>query len=113
MKFELRWLNCLWLMVPLLVWNLVLGPKITDERIISDAYSPQWLLILENVTRLGVFILPLFIPLKLDDRWSKAGLLLYLAGTLIYFASWLPLLLAPQSSWSISPVGLLAPRLLR
>jgi hypothetical protein len=111
MKLELRWLNCLWLMIPLLAWNIVLGPKITDERILSDAFSPQWLLILENVTRVVVFILPLLIPLQLEDRMTKMGLVVYLAGSLIYLASWLPLLLAPGSDWSMSPAGALAPRL--
>jgi hypothetical protein len=41
----------------------------------------------------------------------KTGLIIYIAGTLVYFASWLPLLLAPGSAWSNSPAGLLAPRL--
>jgi hypothetical protein len=111
MELKLRWLNCIWLLVPLLAWNIVLGPILTNEKIISDVHSPQWLLLLENVTRIAVFLLPMFIPLQLNERPSKTGLLIYIAGTLVYFASWLPLLLAPHSSWSTSVVGLLAPRL--
>ena len=111
MKLELRLLNCFWLLVPLLAWNIFLGPKITIEQVISDAHSPQWLLTLENLTRIAVFMLPLFMPLKLDNTASKLGLTVYIAGTLFYLASWLPLLLSPDSAWSMSPVGLLAPRL--
>ncbi len=111
MKLEFRWLNCFWLLIPLLLWNIILGPRINDERIISDAFSPIWLLALENITRMVVFALPLLIPLRLNDRLSKAGLSLFIAGTIIYFASWLPLLLAPTSTWSQSASGLLAPRL--
>jgi len=111
MRFELRLLNCFWLLLPLLLWNFLLGPKITIDKILSDTHSPQWLLALENITRLVVFILPLLIPLVLNDRLSKIGLALYIAGTLIYFVSWLPLLLSPHSSWSTSAAGLLAPRL--
>lgn len=103
--------NCFWLLLPLLAWNILLGPKITQEAITSDANSPTWLLVAENFTRMIVFALPLLFPLQLKDSWSKAGLAIYLAGTLIYFASWLPLLLAPASPWSNSPIGLLAPRL--
>jgi hypothetical protein len=33
MKLEFRLLNCLWLILPLLAWNLVLGPRITQEAI--------------------------------------------------------------------------------
>ncbi len=43
--------------------------------------------------------------------WGKPGLMLYLTGSALYFASWLPLLLTPQSAWSQSAAGLLAPRL--
>ena len=36
---------------------------------------------------------------------------MYILGTLVYFASWLPLFMAPASAWSTSPAGLMAPRL--
>ena len=49
--------------------------------------------------------------MKLDNPTSKLGLGVYVAGTILYFASWLPLLLAPDSAWSLSPAGLLAPRM--
>ena len=111
MKLGLTLVNCFWLILPLLVWNLVLGPRITEPAILSDAHSPKWLLIGENITRILVFALPLIIPLQIRDVWGKAGLAVYILGTLIYFASWLPLLLASASAWSTSPAGLLAPRL--
>jgi len=41
MKLEFHWLNCIWLILPLLVWNLILGARITDARITSDVHSPQ------------------------------------------------------------------------
>jgi len=97
--------------MPLLIWNLIYGPKITDPRITSDAHSSSWLLTAENITRIAVFILPLLIPLQLKEPLSKTGLLIYILGVLIYFVSWLPLLFAPGSAWSNSTPGLLAPRL--
>jgi hypothetical protein len=111
MKLELRWLNCFWLLVPLLIWNIALAPKITVKEVISDAYSPAWLLMAENITRILVFALPLWMPLQVKDDLSKTGLIFYLAGTLIYFASWIPLILAPGSYWSQGAIGLLAPRI--
>jgi len=48
---------------------------------------------------------------RLKNAWNKVGLAVYVFGTLVYFASWLPLLLAPASAWSQSATGLLAPRL--
>ena len=111
MKPGLTLWNCFWLILPLLVWNILLGPRITDKRITSDAHSPRWLLIAENITRILVFALPLLIPLQAKDTLSRSGLIIYVLGTLVYFASWLPLLLAPHSHWRNSTPGLLAPRL--
>jgi len=111
MKFEIYWLNCLWLMVPLLAWNIVSAPMITLEQITSDAHSPPWLLVTENITRIIVFSFPLILPLRVQNIVSKAGLMIYIIGTLIYFASWISLILMSASPWSQSTVGLLAPRL--
>ena len=110
MKLELRLLNGFLLLLPLLAWNLALGPRLALEAIISDAHSPKWLLMAENVSRILVFALPLLLPLDFKGDWNKAGLAVYGLGTLVYFASWLPLLLAPASAWSLSAAGLLAPR---
>ncbi len=111
MQLKVAWLNCLWLMLPLLAWNLVYSPKITDPRITSDAHSPAWLLVAENVIRIILFILPLLLPLQVKEPLSKAGLIIYMIGALIYFATWLPFLFAHDSAWSNSTLGLLAPRL--
>ena len=110
MKFELSWLNCIYLILPLLAWNLILGPKITNARITSDEHSPKWLLMAENILRIFVFTLPLLISLHLDDPIRKLGLIVYISGTLVYFASWLPLILAPLATWSNNTIGLMAPR---
>jgi len=111
MTLKLAWLNCFLLILPLLAWNIFLGPKITDHRISSDAHSQKWLLLAENIGRILVFTFPLLIPLQIKDAWSKAGLGIYIIGTLVYFAAWLPLIFAPLSAWSSSRAGLLAPRL--
>jgi hypothetical protein len=111
MKLELRWINCLWLIVPLLAWNIVLAPEITLEKVVSDANSTPWLLTAESVTRIIVFVFPLLLALQFRDVPGKAGLVIYVFGTLIYFASWIPLIWMPASAWSASTIGLLAPRL--
>ena len=115
MKMELTLFNCFWLIIPLLIWNIILGPRITQAAITSDAHSSKWLLIAENVARVLVFALPLLIPFPGRADWQsalpKTGLAVYIIGTLVYFASWLPLLFVPASAWSNGTVGLLAPRL--
>ncbi len=111
MPLRLTWWNCLWLILPLLVWNLLLGPRMTDPRINSDAASPKWLLAAESTIRICLFILPVLLPLQMKGPWARSGWVLYIFGTLVYFATWMPLLLRPDSDWSNGPVGLLAPRL--
>lgn len=111
MTLKLTWLNCFWLILPLLAWDLLLGARITDTRVTSDAQSPKWLLIAENISRMLVFAIPLLFPLQLTAAWSKAGFGIYIIGTLVYFTAWLPLIFAPNSAWSNCPAGLLAPRL--
>lgn len=111
MSLRLSWWNCLWLVLPLLAWNLLLGPHITDPRVTSDAASPKWQLAVEGFSRLLVFVLPVLLPLQVKDSWDKSALGLYAAGLLIYFATWIPFLWAPDSPWSRSLLGLLAPRL--
>jgi hypothetical protein len=111
MKLELTWANCFWLIVPILVWNIIFGSKLTQEQITSDAHSPAWLLGAENLFRLVTFILPLLLRMRFDTSLGKIGLAVFIIGTLIYFASWLPLMYASQSAWSQSIPGLFAPRL--
>ncbi len=111
MQLKLTWLNCFLLILPLLAWNIFLGPKITDHRITSDAHSQKWLLLAENISAHSCLYLSLLIPLQIKDAWSKAGLGIYSIGTLVYFVAWLPLIFAPLSAWSNSRAGLLAPRL--
>ena len=84
---------------------------ITLEQVTSDAHSPAWLLTAENITRIIIFAAPLILPLRHKDNVSKTGLAIYIIGTLIYFATWIPLIWIPDSLWSQSAAGLLAPRL--
>ncbi|MFC1996709.1 hypothetical protein ACFLXI_03755 [Chloroflexota bacterium] len=54
-------------------------------------------------------ILPLLMPLHWDTPQAIAGIVVYLIGLLVYFASWLPLKFSPDSIWSNSLSGFLAP----
>ena len=49
------------------------------------------------------------LPLRWQAQQGRAGLALFLLGLLVYCAAWLPLLYLPETPWSRSSVGLLAP----
>lgn len=100
-------LNTGWLLVPILLWNLAFTKRLPQEIFRSDA--PQAVLILEHLLRAALLVLPFLFPLEWRGKIGRAGLALYAAGMLAYFASWLPLMYRPDSLWSLSRVGLLAP----
>jgi hypothetical protein len=65
--------------------------------------------ITENVLRVMVFFLPLLMPLTVETGSQKIGLGIYIAGLVIYFLSWLLQIYYPDSAWSKSAFGFLAP----
>ncbi|RRB11389.1 hypothetical protein [Larkinella knui] len=103
--------NCFLLMLPILVWNLALANQLPTafrpEVFWNDI--PIWLAYGENGSRTLVFALTLIMPLRFSDRTRKNGRYLYLAGLLIYAASWIALIYFPDSPWSTSLPGFMAP----
>ena len=102
-------LNCFWLLVPILLWDVLFTPKLTQEGFKSDANVPRWLLMAEGVLRIVVFAFPILLPLQWADQLSRVGIALYVIGTLIYCGSWIPLVYLPDARWSASALGVLAP----
>ena len=103
--------TCGLLLLPVFVWNAML------MRFLPPAFSPGefWrdippgLALAENGLRLLVFIIPFLMPLNLASTRQRIGLRIFITCTLVYFASWLPLIAAPNSPWSQSAIGFLAP----
>ena len=104
-----RWINCFWLLIPVLAWNAVFSAKLAHPAFNFDDVVPGWVLLLENLLRAAVMLLPLLMPVRWDAPFAKIGIVVYLLGLLLYFASWIPLMVMPTSVWSISAAGFLAP----
>jgi hypothetical protein len=104
-------LNCLLLLLPIMAWNIVFANKL-PRLYAPDVFEkniPTFIIGGENFFRLLIFILPLLMPLRVETSLQKFGLTLYLTGTAIYFLSWLTQMYFPQSAWSLSLLGSLAP----
>jgi hypothetical protein len=103
--------NCFWLLVPILVFNLLfmrqLPPAYQMDVFWKDI--PKSIAVPENILRALVMILPVFMRLRVFTPSQKLGLGVYLTGLLVYFGSWAALIAAPQSAWSASAIGFLAP----
>jgi hypothetical protein len=104
-------LNCGLLLLPAMAWNIVM------TRYLPSAFQPAqfWreipapLALAENTLRIAVFILPFLMPLGVATPRGRRALLVFIAGTLVYFASWMALILCPDSVWSRSLLGFAAP----
>jgi hypothetical protein len=103
--------SCGLLLIPALAWNLALAeqlpPAFSPAAFWSDI--PSFLGFAENVTRAVVIALPFFMPLELATPVQRQGLAVFAVGTLVYFASWLPLICWPTSAWCESAAGFMAP----
>ena len=104
-------LNGFLLLIPILLWNALLAKSLPQSY--SKAFFwkdiPSFIRIPENILRMLVFLLPVLMSLSLKTRLQKTGLLLYCLGILVYFLSWLLQIRLPESAWSRSVAGFLAP----
>jgi len=103
--------NCFLLTIPILLWDFIftvsLPPSFQPEIFWDNI--PSFIAYGENISRMMMFILMLLMPLKLSTRMQKRGFAIYGIGILVYFASWLSLIYLPNSTWSSSLLGFLAP----
>lgn len=100
------WPNAFVLITPLIVWNVVLWPRLPDD-FPNDEGVPSWLLRVELILRIAVFAGPLLLAFGWDSAIERIGLALYALGTVVYFASWLPHV--QRTRWASRPVAALAP----
>jgi hypothetical protein len=103
----LSWINAGLCLAPILAWNLALSPKLR-----MDSFSgplPGWYDAGENVLRGAAMIYPCLRPLDPHASLFGPGVWTYAAGTLVYFASWLPLMAEDPADWMKSLPVQLAP----
>jgi len=104
-------LNCFLLTIPIMLWNVFLTKKLPEAfqpEIFWDDI-PSFLTFGENISRIIVFTLTFLMPLSILTSTQKKGLFLYISGSILYFASWLILIYFPESGWSNSILGFMAP----
>jgi len=97
--------------LPILFWNIFLTSKLPaafDPKLFNSNI-PLTIIIGENIFRSIIFLMPLFFRLNMTSSIDKKGLVIYSLGVTLYFASWLVLIYAPNSVWSNSILGFVAP----
>lgn len=111
MKIKKYLLNCFLLLIPILLWNILLMDVLPQgyQAEIFWKNIPEIVTYSESILRIIVFALPAFMVLSLQSNTQKIGLVLYVLGLLVYFASWLIIIIEPTIDWSQSLVGFMAP----
>lgn len=111
MKVKKYLLNCFLLLIPILLWNILLMDVLPQgyQAEIFWKNIPGIVTYSESILRIIVFALPAFMVLSLQSNTQKIGLVLYVLGLLVYFASWLIMIIEPTIDWSQSLVGFMAP----
>lgn len=103
--------NCILLLIPIMLWNVIFAKQLPPAYLaeIFQKDIPPFITGGENFFRTLVFVLPVFMPLRISTSTQKFGVSLYILGVLIYFGSWLMQMYFQQSDWSLSAAGFLAP----
>lgn len=111
MKIKSYLLNCFLLLIPIFLWNILLYDYLPDlyQTDFFDRDLPKFIVYSENILRVIVFVLPVFMIFSLRTKQQKRGFKLYLVGVLLYFSSWVLVIIAPESAWSKSLIGFTAP----
>ncbi len=103
--------NCFLLLIPVLIWNACLTKHLPWGYSPAGPWDrvPKALSAVENALRVVVLLAPLFMRLGISSAWQRAGCGLYAVGLVAYASSWLAQIWIPESPWSRSPCGFLAP----
>jgi hypothetical protein len=103
--------NGILLTLPILLWNILFASRL-PAQFLPDIFGkdiPTVVTYGENSVRLVVFVMPLFFSISTTTRTQKQGVVWYGMGTAVYFCSWLPHFFIPESAWSHSWLGFMAP----
>lgn len=103
--------NCFLLLIPIFIWNILLVDHL-PKTYSSDVFwrdIPKFIGYSENILRIIVFGLPTIMILSIKRKNEKIGLLFFLIGIGVYFLSWTVMIYFPESNWSRSIFGFLAP----
>jgi hypothetical protein len=99
--------NGFWLILPAIIWNVIFAPRLTAPGFTDDSAVPQAILWPELVLRILLFATPILLALKLP--LSKPWLTALVLGYVLYFASWLPHLMAPDGRLAQNPLIIIGP----
>lgn len=100
--------NFLWL-IPPLAWNIAWSANNPAQLGYFNGEAPHSILVAENIFRVSSMMYPLLLPIEPKNKYFKAGLITYLLGSALYYASWTYLMYNPNSQLSQTVMMRFAP----
>ena len=103
--------NGVFLLLITMLWNIIFYEYLPETFSLENFRKniPTIVLTGENIFRILTFGFTIFLSLGLKDNAQRIGLVLYIAGVVIYFASWAAQMFLSESMWSQSLLGYTAP----
>lgn len=103
-------LNCFLLLIPIFIWNIYFIDSLPIKYSNNNWNDiPPFIEYAENILKFILFVSPVFMVLSFKTMSQKIGLSLYIFGVIIYFLSWSAHIYFPESVWSKSIFGFMAP----
>ena len=111
MEIKTYILNCFLLLLPVFIWNMIFSNKLPVKYTDKAKWDniPKALSAVENTLRTLVFLLPVIMIFNLNSDRAIMGLIIYCLGIIFYFISWVVQMVRPDSAWSKSLLGTMAP----
>jgi hypothetical protein len=103
--------NGVFLLLITMLWNIIFYEFLPETYSLENFRRnvPAVVLTGENAFRILTFSFTILLLRGLEERAQKIGLILYIGGVILYFASWAAQMFLPDSLWSQSLPGYAAP----
>lgn len=98
-------------MIPIIAWNAVFFDDLPETFQAATFWKdiPDYIRYPEHGFRVIIFAMPILMQWGVKDKDQKLGWMVYLLGSLVYFASWSAHIWWPASDWAQSMIGFTAP----
>jgi hypothetical protein len=102
--------NAILLTLPPLLFDIVFWNSLPKAFSFDQFWDiPLAIALGERLASIFVFAFPVLMWIRLNSPRQRLGLRLYGVGLVAYYASWFALILFPDSAWSTSAIGFVAP----
>jgi hypothetical protein len=98
--------NCFWFFIPVIIFNIIFT-KYLPAHYLKNIKHP--IVAMETTARIITIAFSIIMAITLDEKKKKIGLIVYIAGILIYFCSYFIVIKVPATSFNNNLIVLLAP----